>query len=402
MAKVNRRRFLELTGGSVGALAARPVMAQSPEVVVIGAGAFGGWTALYLREMGLSVTLVDAHGPGNARGSSAGETRQIRATYGDRELYSRWVVDAFERWKTREEEWGKKLFFQTGQITLLREWTDYLQSSKTVLDKLGLDNEVIQRAELIKRFPQFNYDDVELGFYVPSTGILKCREGCLAVAEAFQNKGGRFVMAKAEMGQRSGGKLREVKLSTGETLAAQSFVFACGPWHPKMFPKVLGDKLRLNRRVLFFMGTPQDDHRLSYPNCPTFTIRGVYGFPDLEGKGVKLGPYWDAGPLDPDTDDRTASSDEVRRIHELVDSALPTLAGQPVLETRVSPRTNSVDGHFMVDRHPELDNVWLVGGGSGHGYKHGIVLGDYVADRVVGNATDPNLDATFAIKKETF
>lgn len=221
MARVNRRRFLEITGASVGALAARPVMAQSPEVVVIGAGAFGGWTALYLREMGLSVTLVDAHGPGNARSSSAGETRQIRASYGDRELYSRWVVDAFERWKTREEEWGKKLFFQTGQITLLREWTDYLQSSKTVLDKLGLDNEVIQRAELIKRFPQFNYDDVELGFYVPSTGILKCREGCLAVAEAFQSKGGRFVMAKAEMGQRSGGKLREVKLSRRDAGGAE-------------------------------------------------------------------------------------------------------------------------------------------------------------------------------------
>ena len=151
---------------------------------MIGAGAFGGWTALYLREMGLSVTLVDAHGPGNVRSSSAGETRQIRATYGDRELYSRWVVDAFERWKTREAEWGKKLFFQTGQITLLREWTGYLQSSKTVLDRLGVDNEVIDRAELIKRFPQFNYDGVELGFYVPSTGILKCREGCLAVAEA--------------------------------------------------------------------------------------------------------------------------------------------------------------------------------------------------------------------------
>jgi len=150
------------------------------------------------------------------------------------------------------------------------------------------------------------------------------------------------------------------------------------------------------------MGTPQDDHRLSYPNCPTFTIRGVYGFPDLEGKGVKLGPYWDTGPLDPDTDDRTATPDELRRIHELVDSALPMLEGQPVLETRVSPRTNSIDGHFMVDRHPELDNVWLVGGGSGHGYKHGIVLGDYVADRVTGNTTDPNLDATFAIKKETF
>ena len=256
---------------------------------------------------------------------------------------------------------------------------------------------ILTRDEVAYRYPQFNLDGVEHGFYVPSTGVLKCREGCVAVANAFERQGGRFVMARAMPGRRAGGRLQDVTLSTGDTIAAQSFVF-----DPKMFPEVLGNKLRLNRRVIFFMGTPQDDNRLSFPNCPTFSTRGVYGFPNIEGKGLKLGPYWDSGPLDPDTGDRTVTSEEVARVHAFVDSAFPPLVGQPLLETRVSPRTDSVDAHFIVDRHPELENVWLLGGGSGHGYKHGIMIGDYVAQRVVGKETDPELDATFRLKDDTF
>ena len=420
MANLNRRTFLELTGVGVGALALagkemragvraaarstpQSINTTTPEIAVIGAGAFGGWTALHLRELGLSVELVDAYGPGNARASSAGETRQIRASYGDREIYSRWVVKAFEQWTRREEEFGKKLFFRTGQLTLSRGLTRNLRQSKAVLDRLGLENEIIDRDELLRRFTQFNLEGVELGFYVPSTGIVKCRESCLAVAEALKNKGGQLTLAKADPGRKAGGRLQEVTLSTGRTIAAQSLVFACGPWHTKMFPEILGDKLRLNRRVLFFMGTPPDDNRLTFPNCPTFeTTSGVYGFPDFEGKGLKLAPYWDSGPLDPDTDERTATAEEITNIHQLTESVFPALRGQPLLETRVSPRTNSIDGHFIVDRHPELENVWLVGGGSGHAFKHGPVLGDYIANRVAGQETDPELDATFKLKDERF
>ena len=408
---MNRRTFLKLTGAGVAAgafgeprLLGRAAAIQadpSPEVVVIGAGAFGGWTALYLREMGHSVRLVDAYGPGNARSSSAGETRQIRASYGDREIYSRWAIETLERWQAREADWGTRLLYRTGQITLSGEWPATLRATQTVLDRLGVENERLERDELEYRYPQFNLDGVTVGHWVPSAGVLKCREGCLAVARTFERRGGRFTMARAVPGRRTGGRLQSVTLSTGQTVSAQSFVFACGPWHPKMFPEVLGNKLRLNRRAIFFMGTPDDDDRLSFPNCPTFVTRGTYGFPNIEGKGLKLGPYWDRGPLDPDTGDRTVTADEIRRIHEFTDDAFPALAGQPLLETRVSPRTNSVDAHFIVDRHPELGNVWLLGGGSGHGYKHGIMVGDYAARRVTGQPTDPVLDETFKLKDET-
>jgi glycine/D-amino acid oxidase-like deaminating enzyme len=410
LSKLDRRSFLEIAGKRIGALgvlgATWPALShrsqsEVPEVAVIGAGAFGGWTALYLREMGLSVTLIDAYGPGNARSSSAGETRQIRAAYGDRELYSRWAIEALGRWKAREVEWGKKLLFQTGQITFGSDWSS-MRTQKAVLDRLGVENEIIPRDELSHRYPQFNHEGAEYGFYTPSTGVLLCRVACLAVADAFQRKGGQFIMAKALPGRRAGGRLQEITLSNGGTVSAQSFVFACGPWHPKMFPEILGNKLRLNRRTIFFMGTPEDDDRLSHPNCPTFSIRGVYGFPNIQGKGLKIGPYWDSGPLDPDTGDRTVTADEVRKAHEFVDSAFPPLAGQPLLETRVSPRTDTVDGHFIVDQHPELDNVWIVGGGSGHGFKHGPMMGEHVAERVTGKETSRELVETFRLKNDVF
>src|SRR5437764_7682795 len=146
MRRLNRRRFLEAAGGfGTVALADRlfagqaPARAAAPEIVVVGAGAFGGWTALYLREMGFSVTMVDQYGPGNSRATSGGESRQIRAGYGEREIYTRWVLQAFERWNAREAEWGKKLFFRTGQLSLAREWTKDLTDTRRVFDKLGVE-----------------------------------------------------------------------------------------------------------------------------------------------------------------------------------------------------------------------------------------------------------------------
>ncbi len=315
MAASSRRTFLKSAGGAVGTLtlgaksvrasrsrseAEQPPAGASAEVVVVGAGAFGGWTALYLREMGFTVTLIDQYGPGNSRATSGGETRQIRAGYGDREIYTRWVLQAFDRWESRQHEWGRQLFFRTGQLTLARGWTAELTETRKTFDKLAVRYEVVRHDDLARRFPQMRTDDVDFGMYVSSTGVLKAREGCVAVANAFERQGGRFLIARTELGRRSGSTLEDVVLSTGQRVPAQTFVFACGPWLPKVFPSVMKDKLITPRRAVFFYGTPPG------------------------------------------------------------------------------------------------------GGGSGHGYKHGIVLGEYVAHRVVGQDMSPELASTFALKAQTF
>ena len=415
---MNRRTFLKSAGAGVGTLAlpgvrarpsasARQANSRQPtstgaDVVVVGAGAFGGWTALYLREMGVNVTMVDAYGAGNARASSGGETRQIRAGYGNREYYTRWVVEAFTRWKRRQAEWGRTLFFETGQIQLAREWTTDLKESKTVLDRVGVETDILTHADLVRRFPQVNAEGINLGLYTPSTGVLKAREGCQAVADAFQNKGGHFTIARASLGRQAGGKLQDVTLSNGQTVAAQSFVFAVGPWLPKVFPDVMANKLRTPRQVVLFYGTPPGDERFTYPNFPNWAVAGAYGFPSIEGRGFKVALQDGTRIVDPDTEQRVLTADEIATGREFVARWFPLLKDQPLIESKVCQYETSVDSNFIVQRHPVLENVWLVGGGSGHGYKHGIMLGEYVANRVLGNPTDPALEPIFKLKAETF
>ncbi|PYQ21502.1 MAG: hypothetical protein DMF79_08080 [Acidobacteria bacterium] len=236
MRRLDRRAFLKTAGAQAGALAAaaRIQAPPSPEVIVIGAGAFGGWTALSLREKGASVTLVDAYGPGNSRASSGGETRQIRAGYEDRELYTRWVLLAFDRWNARQEEFGRRLLYETGRLLLAPQWDESLKVTKAVLDKYRVANEVLSHDELRRRYPQMNPEGVGVALFEPTTGVLKAREGCIAVAEAFQKKGGRFRIGKAQPGRSSGSRLLDVALTDGPALPAATFVFACGPWLPKV------------------------------------------------------------------------------------------------------------------------------------------------------------------------
>lgn len=418
MTTVDRRTFFKVAGASAGALgltlrddvearaAVQPGSApvassNSPEVVVVGAGAFGGWTALYLRELGKSVTMIDQYGPGNARASSGGETRQLRANQGDREIYTRWALEALQRWQAREAEWGQTFFLKTGQLQLATEWTPFLKATKEAFDRRKIAYEELTVDEIARRYPQVNVDGVAFGVFTPSTGVLRARDGCLAVARAFERKGGRLLTAHVSLGQQRSGRLLDVT-ANGERISAQQFVFACGPWLPKVFPEVMANRLRTPRRVVLFYGTPAGDRLFTHPHFPTWSMPGAYGFPSIDGRGFKVAPSIDDVQVDPDVQERVLTPDEVRKGRELVTRWFPALRDQPLVESRVCQYESSIDSHLFVAQHPSLDNVWLVGGGSGQGYKHGIMFGEYVAHRVLGKATDADLKDVFALKSRTF
>jgi len=406
MPRLDRRAFLKVAGAEAGALAiaARASAQAGPEIVVVGAGAFGGWTALHLREKGASVTLLDASGPGNSRASSGGETRQIRAGYEDREMYTLWVLKAFDAWKARQEEFGRRLFYETGRLLLAPEWDESLKVTKTVLDKFKVPNEVLTPDQLRRRYPQMNVEGVGVALFEPTTGVLMAREGCIAVADAFQKKGGRFQIGRAQPGRQSGTRLLDVALADGSSVAASTFVFACGPWLAKVFPDILKKKLFTPRRDVFFFGTPAGDDRFSYPRFPNYSEegRGYYGFPSIDHRGFKVCPVGELTAFDPDTDERVVSSYQVKRARDYLAFRFPALKDQPVVETRVCQLEMSVDEHFIIQKHPAFENVWLAGGGSGHGYKMGPVVGEYVADRVLGQDRQPELEAVFRLKAQTF
>ena len=420
MAFFDRRSFLGIIGAQAALLVPRsrahaaeapsaPRRApafhqrQEPEIVVVGAGAFGGWTALYLREMGYSVTLVDAYGPGNSRATSGDELRGIRAGYGDQEVYTRWAIEALARWRQRDEEWGRTLrrplLAQTGRLQFRTAWDNDLEATKNLLDKYGVPNEVLDHDELVRRYPQINLEEIEVGLFEPEGGLLRARQSCETVAGAFRQKGGKLVIARAELGTSSGGRLQNIRLTPGQTLSAQSFVFACGPWLPKVFPDVIGSKIRTGQSHVYYVGTPVGDNRFTHPNLVNWALPGSTGFPALEydnrGMRVRIGG---GPPADPDTVDRRIDPTHDSQLRDFLTRWFPALKDAPVLETRICLFEDSVDGNYIVDRHPEFENVWIAGGGSGHGFKMGPVTGEYVAKRVTGAETDLELTELFKLK----
>ena len=166
-------------------------------------------------------------------------------------------------------------------------------------------------------------------------------------------------------------------------------MFACGPWLPKLFPAVLGDRLHPTRQEVFFFGAEPGDRRFAPPAMPAWMdlAGGVYGLPDLEGRGFKVGLDHHGPPFDPDTGERIVSDGALQVARMILARRVPALESAPLLEAHVCQYSNSWNGDFVIDRHPEIDNVWLVGGGSGHGFKHGPAVGEYVTEQLSGRAT---------------
>lgn len=413
---VHRRDFLRRTSllGAAVLGTATPVIAQpvrswlegppvvrsqeEPEVAVIGAGVFGGWTALYLRELGYSTVLVDQWGPGNLWSTSGGETRGIRFAYGEREMYSRWAYRALSLWKEWQRDFGTAagpIYTRTGRLLMQ---ADEVRPSESTLDRQGIPNEVLPQSEVARRFPQIDSSRIEEALWEPDAGILRCGQACEMVAEAFQVRGGEMVIGRASLGRTEGGRLEDVVLENGERISAQSFVFACGPWLPKVFPDVLDGWIDTPTRHLFFIGTPPDDPSFTARHHPNFSIPGGYGFAALEGdnRGFKVG-MGGGEQRDPDAGDRTIPDGRVAELRSLLGRWFPALRGQPLLDTGVHHADYTVDGHFIIDTHPGLENVWFAGGGSGHGYKHGPCIGKYTANRVAGTDIDPEATEHFRL-----
>ncbi|MGH7701149.1 MAG: NAD(P)/FAD-dependent oxidoreductase [Gemmatimonadales bacterium] len=428
---LDRREFLKRAAAQAGLLIAGSACATTgvggagtaprlgrrrPDVVVVGAGAFGGWTAWYLRQMGARVALVDAWGPGNSRATSGDETRGVRSSYGDRDLWIRWANEAMVRWKRWDEEWSERLrlrlCFTTGDLILRPGPEPWLTDTLANWQRLRVPHEVLSLDEVAYRFPQISVEGMSLAAYEPNAGVVRARRVCETVAGMFRARGGEIVIARAALGERAGGRLRDLALSSGERLGAQTFVFACGPWLAKMLPDAMADKLRTPLGQVFYFGTPPDDDRWVFPHMPSWNVPGVTGWPALppDHRGFRVrtgGRRQGTGPpppeaTDPDLSERWVLPESVDRAVEFLCHRFPALRDAPVIETRACHYELSVNRNFIVDRHPGLDNVWIAGGGNAEGFKFGPVIGEYVARRVLGKETDPALAEEFRLPTETF
>jgi monomeric sarcosine oxidase len=375
--------------------------ANQPHVVVVGAGAFGGWTALYLRRQGARVTLLDAWGPGNSRASSGGETRVIRATYGDRLVYTRMAARALALWKEHERRWQRQLFHGIGVLWLVESDEKYEKAALPILRSENVRVEELSGPDVSRRYPQINCDRVRWAIFEPDGGYLTARRACAAVLEGFLAEGGEYKQLAVQAPAPSGGQLGSVTLSDGSRLTADRFVFACGPWLGSLFPDVIGARVKATRQEIFFFGTPPGDQRFTETALPVWADHGtrfMYGIPGNEWRGFKVADDTRGPIIDPTTESRTPSPEALKTAQDYIAYRFPGLKGAPLLEARVCQYEESPDEHFIIDRHPAAENAWIVGGGSGHGYKHGPAVGELVARLVLSGAAPPP-DAQFRLSR---
>ena len=353
------------------------------DVVVVGAGVFGVWTAYKLRQEGASVLLLDAYGPGNSRATSGGETRIIRLGYGPDEIYSRSAQRSMVLWQQLFEKTGK-LFQKTGVLWLARDNDSYCEATLATLQRIGANHERLDREELTRRFPQLALGPSTWGILEPDSGALLARRAVQAVAAQVN-----YLEEAITAPQPASGKLSSIQTTSGKEISAERFVFACGPWLPKLFPDLLGDLIQVTRQEVFFFGVPPGDDSYNVGVMPAWIDFNdlVYSIPNVDGRGFKIAIDAHGPQFDPDRGERVVTTSGLSAVREYLAQRVPRLANAPVTETRVCQYENTSNGDFLIDRHPGFENVWLVGGGSGHGFKHGPVVGEYAAEMITGRGT---------------
>lgn len=486
--------------GVVRGLAATRSISASSDVVIIGAGAWGSFTALNLRKQGVNVTLVDAYGPGNARSTSGDETRGVRSSYGDRtgeqgEVWTLWAREAMKKWVAFDDEWGKhfrlNVYHTTGDLIMRQEWDNFQLRTKVWWDKNKIPYQVLSPSDVKKAFPVLSIDDITAILYEPDAGVVRARRATQMAAAAFESLGGKIVIGRATPSKIVNGKLTEIKLDTGATLRADTFIFCVGPWLGKTFPQIFAKKTRAPMGYVVYFATPVNDHRFTYPNLPSYNFPGVTGWAALPvdnrgfrvrgterpptppptaadsaaaiargvpptfglandstggrgggggrgrgGRGGGAGATDTTGARgagagagvagagagaggagggrgnqtqdvpspqsDPDTSDRWADMTRIDGSRRFVAHRFPLLKDAPVAQTHSCHYESTSSSNFIIDKHPDMSNVWIAAGGNAEGFKMAPVIGEYVSQRVLGVEGDPNVAKSFRIPEKDY
>jgi sarcosine oxidase len=331
---------------------------------VVGAGVSGGSVAHSLTLRGWDVTLVEQYAPGTVRSASGGDTRLLRMAHGPVEWYTRSAWAARSAWLELQERTGTRIFEPVGLAWFAHTDDGFERQSRELLTSLQIPVEWLSPDDARGLFPTLAGDDLTGVLYEPAAGVLHARRATqLLVAESVAG----------------GARLEPGRALPVDPPRSDAVVWACGAWLPGLFPEQVDE--RISRRDVFFFGGDA-----SWRGTPGFCDydEGFYGHGELDGLGVKVASDADGAEIDPDTVERLPDAQREHDARAYAARRFPGLAGAPVIGSRVCQYDLTTDTHFIVDRHPENDAWWLVGGGSGHSFKHGPALGEYIADCIEG------------------
>jgi glycine/D-amino acid oxidase-like deaminating enzyme len=314
------------------------------------------------------------------------------------------AMESLPQWKALSAIAGLPILVQCGVLFFFPTEEPYVQESIAAHRKLGLSTDVLDQAAMARRFPMIDFEGIRVGLYEPDFGALMARRSVLTLVDRFVKAGGTHSRGLVQPPSPGGERLHELQLSSGERVRADRFVFAAGPWLPKLFSNVIGPKILPTRQEVFYFAPPAGDRRFvpgTMPGWADFNGGDIfYGFPDLETRGLKFAHDQHGVEVDPDTQDRRPTAAALAEVVAFRDRRFPALRNAPLIGAEVCQYENSSNGDFLIDLHPIWSNVLLLGGGSGHGFKHGPEVGRYAAARLLGSVK-PEPRFSLASKSET-
>ena len=369
---------------------------QHVDVAIIGAGVFGAWTAWHLLRAGKSVRLFDAYGAGHARASSGGESRVIRMGYGADAIYSEMARDSLKYWKDLSDSASAPIFHNTGVLWFAPQGDAYTAQSLAWLQANRVGHEHGDVSWLQNKYRQMQFYQGETGILETEAGALIAGRGVQELIADAQIEVERVVMPAPLFSK----KTKRHTLPDGGT--ADHLVYAAGPWIAELFPQQLMNKIVATRQEVYHFGAPQGDTRFTPAELPVWADfnngRIVYGIPDIEGAGFKIAIDVHGPVVDPDTQDRAPTPAGIAEARTYLAQRFPGLTDAPLIGARVCQYENSSNGDYLIDRLPGQDRIWLVGGGSGHGFKNGPAVGKRVAAHILDPALPVEPRFSYATK----
>jgi sarcosine oxidase len=350
-------------------------------VVIVGAGTFGASLAWTLARGGEEVTLVDQFEPGDRRATSGGESRLIRCSHGADPDYTAGARRARSLWRELEAESGEALMVECGTAWFAEREDGWEAASQRTMAAQGIPSERLDLGEAARLFPSLGAADLAFVLYEPEAGVLRAQRAVRALAAQAVAHGARLVRGRATPHGEAALLRRDPDRAVA--LEGDAVVWACGPWLGRLFP----NQLRLAvtcQELLFFDGGPA---WRSVPGWVDYD-RAMYGTGDLDDLGVKAALDEEGPPLDPDAELPPAGATEPR-VRAYLDERFPALADAPLRDGRCCRYELSPDSHFVAARHPGLERTWLLGAGSGHGFKHGPAVAELMAAALTSPAPMP-------------
>lgn len=390
-------------------------MSNELDTIVCGLGAMGSAAVYQLAKRGNKVLGLDRFSPPHANGSSHGESRIIRQAIGEGEEYVPLVLRSYELWREIEEATGRELLTITGGLTLesqnseavMHGRPDFLDRAIRCAEKFDIRHEVLETADLRRRYPQFAVTD-ERAYFEYETGYLRpelCIEAQLHLARKY---GAAIQTDQTIVSVGSGGDSGVMVKTSRSTYSAERVIITAGPWIARFLPQAYAHLFKVYRQVMYWFDI-REDCRSTFapPGFPIFIWIfaqggefGFYGFPTLDGKTIKVATEQFTAITDPDHVRRAVTREEKQSMYrEYVHGRLPGLSDR-CRSAASCLYTTTPDANFVIDVHPDNDRIIVASPCSGHGFKHSAAIGEALAEKVTDGKSKIDI-SSFSLRRFT-